>query len=261
MKKIKFKFFGVLLVALCFLISNNALASTTEGSIDSTYRYAWGENVGFVDFGSTNGNVVITDTVVTGYAYGENIGFINLTGITNDNEGNLSGHAWGENVGWVDFSNTSIGIDGVFSGYVYGENIGFITFGTTTNKVATDWRPASTRPSTPPSTPTPRRSSGSTPMVTTVVPIVSTTPTAPLTPNTPNTQTPTMIRTLKLTKPQMQGTDVKDLQTYLNSHNYNCGIIDGIFGNLTKQAVIKFQLANQLKGDGVVGPLTRILLK
>ncbi|HCY26540.1 TPA: hypothetical protein DIC38_02590 [Candidatus Nomurabacteria bacterium] len=59
----------------------------------------------------------------------------------------------------------------------------------------------------------------------------------------------------------MNGPDIKDLQTYLNTHSYNCGIVDGIFGNKTKQAVIKFQLANQLKGDGVVGPMTRSKLK
>ncbi len=252
--KIKNKFItsGIFILAFFFLVTPS-FASETIGTIDPSFRYAWGENIGFIDFGGTSGNVVITDTAITGYAYGENIGFINLTGITNDNEGDLSGYAWGENVGWVDFSNTSIGIDGVFSGYAYGENIGFITFGLDTNKVVTDWRPASTRQSS-----SPRRSSGSTPMVTTLVPNVQIIPT---TTSTPNIQTPTIIRILKLTKPQMQGDDVKTLQTYLNTHNYNCGIIDGIFGNLTKQAVIKFQIANGLVGDGIVGPLTRVLLK
>ncbi len=254
----KFKNKILILGILAFsflLITPQALALNTSGTIDPSFRYAWGENVGFIDFGSSAGNITITDTAVTGYAYGENIGFINLTGVTNDNEGDLSGYAWGENIGFVDFSNTSIGTDGVFTGYAYGENIGFITFGTGTNKVATDWRPASTRTS---STPTPRRSSGSSPMVTALVPTVQIVPT---TPSTPNTQTPTITRILKLTKPQMQGNDVKDLQTYLNTHNYNSGIADGIFGNLTKQAVIKFQLANQLVGDGIVGPLTKALLK
>lgn len=233
------------------LIGSQALASTTNGTIDPTSRYAWGENVGFIDFGSSSGNVHITDTALSGYAYGENIGFINLEGVTNDNEGNLSGYAWGGNVGFIDFSNTKIGTDGVFTGYAYGENIGFITFGTESNKVSTDWRPASTRTS-------PRRSSGSTPMLTDLVPNVQIIPT---TPSAPNTQTLTIIRTLKLTKPQMKGQDVKDLQTYLNTHNYNCGIADGIFGNLTKAAVIKFQLTNNLQGDGIVGPLTRSKLK
>jgi ELWxxDGT repeat protein len=65
-------------------------------------------------------------------------------------------------------------------------------------------------------------------------------------------------RNLKL---KMRGIDVKDLQSYLNSKmNLNLKI-DGIFGNLTRQAVIKFQIANNLVGDGIVGPLTRAKLK
>jgi peptidoglycan hydrolase-like protein with peptidoglycan-binding domain len=59
----------------------------------------------------------------------------------------------------------------------------------------------------------------------------------------------------------MTGQDVKDLQTYLNTHSYNCGTIDGVYGRKTKTTVILFQLANQLKGDGVVGPITRSKLK
>jgi hypothetical protein len=68
-------------------------------------------------------------------------------------------------------------------------------------------------------------------------------------------------RTIKLTTPRMSGLDVKGLQTYLNTHSYNCGTPDGVFGNKTKQAVIKFQLANNLKGDGVVGKMTREKMK
>jgi hypothetical protein len=78
-------------------------------------------------------------------------------------------------------------------------------------------------------------------------------------PSTPNISTPNTIQ--RILKQGIQGDDVKTLQTYLNTHNYNAGIADGIFGNLTKQAVVKFQLANGLVGDGIVGPLTKALLK
>ena len=136
--------FSLFLFFSFLLITTTVFASTTLGTIDSTYKYAYGENVGFIDFGSTAGNVQVTDSALTGYAYGENIGWINLSGITNSN-GTLSGYAWGENVGFIDFSKVTIGNDGVFSGSAYGENIGWITFGTTNNKVATDWRKPSLR--------------------------------------------------------------------------------------------------------------------
>ena len=105
-----------------------------------------------MDFGSSIGSVHITDTVLTGSAYGENIGWITLNpqtygGVANNAEGTLSGYAWSENAGWIDFSKVTIGSDGVFAGSAYGENIGWITFGTGNNKVSTDWRPSSARPS------------------------------------------------------------------------------------------------------------------
>jgi len=66
------------------------------------------------------------------------------------------------------------------------------------------------------------------------------------------------IRTLRY---KMTGDDVKKLQEYLNSLNYNCGVSDGIFGNKTRQAVIKFQKAKNLIPDGIVGPKTREVMK
>lgn len=130
-----------------------AFASTTDGTVDATDHYAWSENVGWIDFGSSAGNVHITDAALTGSAYSENVGWITLNppsygGVTNDGAGNLSGYAWGENVGWVDFSKVTIGSDGVFAGDAYSENIGWITFGTGNNKVSTDWRPTSARTDT-----------------------------------------------------------------------------------------------------------------
>ena len=53
-------------------------ASSTDGTIDSVYKYAWSENAGWIDFGLSGGNVHISDSVLTGYAYGENIGWVSL---------------------------------------------------------------------------------------------------------------------------------------------------------------------------------------
>ena len=55
---------------------------------------------------------------------------------------------------------------------------------------------------------------------------------------------------MKTLKKGSRGEEVKTLQTLL-------GITaDGIFGPITKSAVIAYQTANGLKADGIVGPLT-----
>lgn len=49
------------------------------------------------------------------------------------------------------------------------------------------------------------------------------------------------------------GSSVVDLQRKLNSLGYNCGVVDGIFGTNTYNAVVAFQKANKLGVDGIVG--------
>ena len=61
-------------------------------------------------------------------------------------------------------------------------------------------------------------------------------------------------------KVDTQGYEVKELQKFLNNAHYNSGEVDGKFGPITLSAVIKFQTANRLVGDGVVGILTRAIL-
>lgn len=251
-KKIKYKLIVFSIIIFSFLlIGNNVFASITNGTIDSTYHYAWGENVGFVDFS----NVTISDTSLSGSIYGENMGWVNLSTVTNTKEGQLGGYAWGENVGWIDFSKVTIGTNGAFSGGAYGENIGWIIFGSTTNMVLTDWRPESVRP---------RRNSGFFRPAT--ISVVNTTPTVQT--NTPqaNPNQVVIVRTLRL---NTKGDDVRQLQIFLNTHGYtisntgagSSGKETNIFGLKTKQALIKFQKANNLPADGVLGPLTKILLK
>lgn len=53
-----------------------------------------------------------------------------------------------------------------------------------------------------------------------------------------------------------RGIQVQYLQWTLNALNYNCGNPDGIYGNATKQAVIRFQNYYGLTADGIVGPQT-----
>lgn len=53
-----------------------------------------------------------------------------------------------------------------------------------------------------------------------------------------------------------KGTAVTELQTMLKKLNYYYGSITGSFGSLTKQAVRKFQEANNLTVDGIAGTTT-----
>jgi hypothetical protein len=158
--------------ALIFLISygGNVSASSTSGIVDSSYKHAWSENVGWLNFGTSEGNIVVNDSGLTGYFWGENIGWVSLNcsndnscssvdyAVENDGYGNLSGYAWSENTGWINFSpdygGVTIDASGDFSGYAYSESTGWIVFNcSTTNscssvdyKVKTDWRPISSRP-------------------------------------------------------------------------------------------------------------------
>lgn len=50
-----------------------------------------------------------------------------------------------------------------------------------------------------------------------------------------------------------KGEDVKALQTFLNLNGFQCGIADGIWGNMTDKAVRAWQRANNLVDDGIIG--------
>jgi hypothetical protein len=132
-------------------------------------RFVWSENVGWLNFLSSNGDpsvaVDVTDDHLSGMVWGENIGWVALNcntnctdaffQVTNDGLGQLAGYAWGENVGWLSFScrntascdrvNYGVNIDpitGVFSGHAWGENIGWVVFNSSPNSPAllTAWR-------------------------------------------------------------------------------------------------------------------------
>ncbi len=118
---------------------------------DDGSQYAYGENIGWVNFepnvAGPNVGAKVTTQKLTGFIWAENIGWINLdpndsdpnTGVANDGTGKLRGYAWGENVGWINFDpnvpgdaneyGVTIDGDGNFDGWVWGENIGWMHFG------------------------------------------------------------------------------------------------------------------------------------
>lgn len=82
----------------------------------------------------------------------------------------------------------------------------------------------------------------------------------------PAASIPELTRNLKLTSPMMRGDDVRQAQERLDKHLAQPGRIDGVFGNSTKEAVIRFQQARKNEGrdigevDGVIGPKTWAIL-
>jgi N-acetylmuramoyl-L-alanine amidase len=60
--------------------------------------------------------------------------------------------------------------------------------------------------------------------------------------------------------PMMRGDDVAALQSRLTEMGFNCGRVDGIFGEVTEAAVKEFQKSVGVKVDGKCGPATIIAL-
>jgi len=60
--------------------------------------------------------------------------------------------------------------------------------------------------------------------------------------------------------PMMRGDDVAALQSRLTEMGFNCGRVDGIFGERTEGAVKEFQKSAGIKSDGKCGPETIIAL-
>ena len=169
-----------------------AHASTINGTIDPQHAYAWSNNDGWLNFGATNGNVRVTDTLLTGYVWDTNTGWINLApsqgGVTNDSEGHLGGYAWGTGTGWINFSGVVIDVMGRFHGTATGSIIGTLTFDCTNCWVQTDWRSKTVRNAivqggggtyTPP-----------TPVATNTTPVTSVIPAIPVIPRTTPTPLP-----------------------------------------------------------------------
>jgi hypothetical protein len=148
MKPFKFKAQLIFLPVFVLIFGLFLVPGISHASTNITATSSWGDVLGWVNFGPTNGNVTVTNTTITGYAWSANYGWINLAptkgGVVNDGNGNLSGKAWGQNTGWIDFTGVSINSSGKFIGQTASSSIaGVINFSCTNCLVTTTWRPAS----------------------------------------------------------------------------------------------------------------------
>jgi hypothetical protein len=150
-----------LMLVSSFILLPSALvhAATT---IDSVNKYAYGANLGWMDWTGDNAHgVVVGEYVCSGYIYSANVGWISLGsgspangiqyqnnsasdfGVNNDGLGNLSGYAWVANIGWITFEQLygkpKVNLlTGVLSGYVWRANCGWISLSNAVAYVQTD---------------------------------------------------------------------------------------------------------------------------
>ena len=153
----------LILLALvsAFSLQPSALlhAATT---IDTANKYAYGANLGWMDWsGDTANGVVIGEYVCSGCIYSANVGWINLGsgspvngiqyqnnsatdfGVNQDGLGNLSGYAYGANIGWITFEQTygqpKVNLrTGQLSGSIWSANCGWISLSNAVAYVQTD---------------------------------------------------------------------------------------------------------------------------
>ncbi|MGA3284674.1 MAG: thrombospondin type 3 repeat-containing protein [Verrucomicrobiota bacterium] len=149
---------------LVFIILALSLVATAHAAstINTTNRYAYGANIGWMDWRGDNGTngAVIGEYVCSGYLYAANVGWINLGsgvpadgiqyqntsatdfGVNQDGLGNLRGYAYGANVGWINFEDTGAPrvdlMTGNLSGHAYSANCGWISLSNVFAFVQTD---------------------------------------------------------------------------------------------------------------------------
>ncbi|KKS82844.1 MAG: protein of unknown function with transmembrane region [Candidatus Wolfebacteria bacterium GW2011_GWC1_43_10] len=139
--------------------SSSGLGGGATGTIDTFYRYAWNDEIGWIDFGYAPGNVQVQDTQLVGYAYNDDVEEISLDCatspagdicVTSDykvtratSTGDLAGWAWNDEIGWISFCGGQQTADcpgtisykvnvnlttGYFSGWAWNDAIGWISF-------------------------------------------------------------------------------------------------------------------------------------
>lgn len=148
-------------VFVSFFVNGYSLLAPGATTIDPANRYAYGANIGWMDWrGDTNNGAVIGEYVCGGYIYAANVGWINLGsgvptngiyyqnfdasdfGVNQDGLGNLRGYAYGANIGWINFESTGApAVDlatGRLTGYAYSANCGWISLSNASAFLQTD---------------------------------------------------------------------------------------------------------------------------
>jgi hypothetical protein len=95
-------------LALCLV----GVARAATDNIDLNNKWAWGTNVGWINFDPAYGGVRVYDDHLEGYAWGTNVGWINFDpangGVTIDMSNvEFDGYVWGENIGWIHLKGTA----------------------------------------------------------------------------------------------------------------------------------------------------------
>lgn len=111
--------------------------------------FAWGENLGWINFGPARGGVIVSESGLSGYAWSARYGWINFNPqssgqrVSNDSLGHLSGQAWVSGRGWLDMTGIRIGSEGRFEGIAgqAGSRVGRVSFNCSLCEVASAWRP------------------------------------------------------------------------------------------------------------------------
>lgn len=118
---------GLLGVAAAALFHVSAPGSLAATNVDPNNSFAWGANVGWLNWAADLNNGVLYGRPLSGYIYASNVGWIHMgdgtpnNGVAYSNASAtdygvnadafsdpdfilLSGYAWGANIGWVNFS-------------------------------------------------------------------------------------------------------------------------------------------------------------
>jgi len=133
------------------VLQQPSISLEKTGRIIKGRNLIWGENIGWVNLGTTHADFKIGSNILAGWVWLENCGWVCLGGahplagarysnrsgfdwgVNNNGKGNLSGFAWSEVTGWISFqtSHSRVYLDkaGQFYGYAWGENAGWMHFG------------------------------------------------------------------------------------------------------------------------------------